>query len=263
MWHRYFSVLWWCAAYSQHFFDNSTTVVTGLSTLTPTYRFILVPWLYRRATFLTYLRRGEMSRVAQQIKRRIPKMAKFILQKNERMYKSGIASYLKSTVNVKSGGGYLTSERFVFATYSSMVGLFLGPLLQLFTKPNNIDFEFPLSSLRSIHQEKHGLGQKHILTCDRGDSYAMGFRNSPEWYSAFKSVMEDVYPDFQTKQIGDRIDISPGIHSPSINTHESDSTNVVGTAVSAADELKKFAVLKETGVITEAEFEEKKRKLLE
>ena len=176
------------------------------------------------------------------------------------MYKSGMASYLKSTVNAKSGGGYLTSERFVFATYSFMVQMFLGPLLQFFTKPNNIDFEFPLSSLRSIHQEKQGLGHKHILTCDRGDSYAMGFRNSPEWYSAFKSVMEDVYPDFETKQIGDRIDISPRIRNPSTNARESNSSNNVEFTGSAADELKKFAELKNVGVITEAEFEEKKRK---
>jgi len=195
-------------------------------------------------------------------------MAKFILQTNEKMYKHGVAGYLKSTVNVKTGGAYITSERFVFATYSFMVEMFLGPLFQWFTKPNNINFEFPLSSLRSIHKEKQGLGHKNIFTCDSGDTYAVSFgrgtnSKSQEWYSTFVTVMEDVYPDFQIKQIGDRIDISPGIHSPSKNTHESDSTNVVGTAVSAADELKKFAELKETGVITEAEFEEKKRKLLE
>ena len=41
------------------------------------------------------------------------------------------------------------------------------------------------------------------------------------------------------------------------------SSEPAGTTVSAADEPKKFAELKDMGVITEAEFEEKKRKLLE
>jgi len=56
---------------------------------------------------------------------------------------------------------------------------------------------------------------------------------------------------------------SDAIRGPAKSTHESDSPNNVEFAVSAADELKKFAELRDTGVITEAEFKEKKRKLLE
>ncbi len=82
-------------------------------------------------------------------------------------------------------------------------------------------------------------------------------------FGSKRSVMEDVYPDFETKQIGDRIDISPRIRNPSTNARESNSSNNVEFTGSAADELKKFAELKNAGVITEAEFEEKKRKLLE
>ncbi len=91
------------------------------------------------------------------------------------------------------------------------------------------------------------------------DTFGMGSR-----IGIGKKVQELMYGDaLNLKSLFDDVDTSDVIHSQAKSTHESDSPNNVEFTVSAADELKKFAELRDTGVITEAEFEEKKRKLLE
>jgi len=79
-----------------------------------------------------------------------------------------------------------------------------------------------------------------------------------------QKIQELMYGDaLNLKSLFDDVGTSDAIRGPAKSTHESDSPNNVEFAVSAADELKKFAELRDTGVITEAEFKEKKRRLLE
>ena len=134
-------------------------------------------------------------------------MSKFELQHAESLYMEGYAVHIKSAVRVLQGDAYLTSERFVYAKKSLAL---LGPLFMHFVKGKTIVFEFPISTLSSIHQEKHGLVKKHILTVDTGETYAVMFgvnkASREKWISSLIQVMKETCPDLEVKEIGERID---------------------------------------------------------
>ena len=135
---------------------------------------------------------------------------KFELKENERLFIEGHVAYLKSKVNVVQGDAYLTSERFVYCKKSPILSfLLLGPLFGLFVKGKDLVFEIPLCELKSIHEEKHGLGKKIIFTTNSGNEYAIAFGTRKEkWLKAIKEAVTNSVPNITVSEIGERIDFT-------------------------------------------------------
>lgn len=135
-------------------------------------------------------------------------MTKFNLKVGESLYVEGYTAYLKSALNVYQGDAYLTSERFVYCKKSTLIFyLLLGPLLGHLIKGKSVVFEFPLSDLKSIHEEKHGFGKKFVITLHDGNEYSVQFgTRRGKWVTAIKEAVQNVIPDAQIREIGERID---------------------------------------------------------
>lgn len=133
-------------------------------------------------------------------------MAKFSLDHEEHLYKEGMASYLKSTMNTHNGNAIITSKRFVFC--KNPLGIAFGALgiaAGMLVKSKEIDFEIPLNEIISIHRERQGLGSKYVLTRRDGHTFAMSFMKADEWLNTFIEAIENAAPSVKTTQIGDRI----------------------------------------------------------
>jgi hypothetical protein len=132
---------------------------------------------------------------------------RFALQIGETLIKEGYTTYLKSTLNVFQGNGYLTSRRFVYCKKSTFLFYFLlGPILGHLVKGTQVVFEIPLSQFSAISQRKHGLGKIPVLETKDGQSYGVGFISQDAW---FKSIVETVItfvPGTTVNQDGERID---------------------------------------------------------
>lgn len=137
-------------------------------------------------------------------------MPKFELEKNERLFIEGYVTYIKSMAHVVHGDAYLTSDRFVYCRKSPILFFFLlGPLFGHFVKGTDLVFEIPLCELKSIHEEKHGLAKKFVLTSSSGNAYAIQFGTRKEkWIKAIKDAVTSSVPNISVIEIGERIDFT-------------------------------------------------------
>lgn len=137
-------------------------------------------------------------------------MEKYSLKENERLFMEGYVSYLKSKINVIQGDAYLTSDRFIYCKKSTLLFFFLlGPLFGHLVKAKDVVFEIPLSDVKSIHEEKHGLAKKIVITSTFGSGYAIQFGTRKEkWINAIKEAVTASTPDCKVSEVGERIDFS-------------------------------------------------------
>ena len=143
-----------------------------------------------------------------QTKRKENVMTKFSLNDGESLFMEGYTVYMMSAMNVYQGDAYLTSERFVYCKKSDLIFyLLLGPLFGHLVKGKSIVFQFSLTELKSIHEEKHGLGKIFILTLCNGNQYAIQFGTRREkWVNAIKQSIQNIEPNIKIKEIGERIE---------------------------------------------------------
>ena len=130
-------------------------------------------------------------------------MAKIIFESDENIFLEGSISFLKSSINVIQGTGYLTSKRIVFCKRSGLVFLLLGPLLMHLTKGRDIVFDVPLTDIKSIGAVKHGFGSKYVLKTSKGAEYALGFIKKDKWLLAIQQAVKNVNPSVDIKTKGD------------------------------------------------------------
>ena len=132
---------------------------------------------------------------------------KFALQIGESLIKEGYCTYLKSTLNVVQGDGYLTSQRFVYCKKSTFIFYFLlGPIFGHLIKGKQIVFEIPLSQFSAISQQKHGLGKKTVLETKDGRQYGVGFISQNAWLKSIGETVINFIPGTTVKQESERID---------------------------------------------------------
>ena len=132
---------------------------------------------------------------------------KFTLQIGETLIKEGYATYLKSTLNVFQGNGYLTSQRFVYCKKSTFLFYFLlGPLFGHLIKGKQVIFEIPLTQFSAISQQKHGLGKKTVLETKDGQQYGVGFISQDAWLKSIGETVISFVPGTTVEQDSERID---------------------------------------------------------
>jgi len=136
---------------------------------------------------------------------------KFALRIGETLIKEGYASYLKSTLNVLQGNGYLTSKRFVYCKKSTFLFYFLlGPLLGYLIKGKQVIFEIPLARFSAISLQKQGLGKKIVLETKDGQQYGLGFLNQDAWLKAIGETVINFVPGTTVKQDSERVNFISG-----------------------------------------------------
>lgn len=126
---------------------------------------------------------------------------KFALQIGETLIKEGYASYLKSTLNVVQGNGYLTSQRFVYCKKSTFLFYFLlGPLFGHLVKGTQVIFEIPLAQFSALSQQKHGLAKKVVLETKGGQQYGVQFISQDTWLKSIGETVINFVPGTTVKQ---------------------------------------------------------------
>ena len=136
------------------------------------------------------------------------KMAQeFSLSSEEKLYKEGSATHLKSIINGMQGYVYLTSTRLVFCSRGWFFNSALGQIIQLISKPKGIDFEIPLTNILSIAKESHGFASKYAFKIAGSEGYAIIFTTgSDKWIEAIVAAKEASSSGISTKKIGDLIE---------------------------------------------------------
>ena len=131
---------------------------------------------------------------------------------------------------VENGHGMLTNKRFIYSKHSLAKIAAMGVLVNL-TK-GDFDFDIEVSDIVEVSERKRVFQRILVITTSRGEKYEFYFSKIEEWKIHFNNLLSQ----------------SPEIKIQPVN--------------SAADELKKFKDLLDSGVITQEEFEVQKEKLL-
>lgn len=131
---------------------------------------------------------------------------KFELSSNEKLYKEGAVSMIKSMLNVTPCHMYLTSERIVVCS-KGLFSFVFGPLIALFYKPTAISTEISLRDLATVTREKHGLASKYVFRTNGGAEVSLQFALGAEkWLEAVVAGKEASSASISTKKIGDMIE---------------------------------------------------------
>jgi hypothetical protein len=125
-------------------------------------------------------------------------MPKFEIQHGEYLIREGLVSYFKSSLNVKSCDGTLTTRRFVVCAKSRLLGV-----LSLLYKSRSVAFEIPLTALRSIHKKKHGFSHKYVISTHTGSEFVVGFTSAEQWIEAISRAAVEASEGIATRKNGD------------------------------------------------------------
>ena len=130
-------------------------------------------------------------------------MSEFILDNNEKIVKSGTASFVKSKMNVKPRTVFFTTDRFVITKFQLDNWFLFGPIISFFyffMEGKQIDVSIKISDVKEIYLEKHGLGQKITIVNSSG---AVSFLPSgvKDWFNLIVKGIGDIYPNAEIENV--------------------------------------------------------------
>jgi hypothetical protein len=96
---------------------------------------------------------------------------RFIPEDDERIFFEGVATYIKSKMNVVNGYAFITSKRFVFSGSDRLI---TKSVLQSDTAyDDKILFSFQLEDIVNIQDGKYGLSKKYSISTKTGNEYSV------------------------------------------------------------------------------------------
>lgn len=147
----------------------------------------------------------------------------------EKILVEGLCNRIKGAF-VQNGHGMLTNQRFIYSKHSFGKIAAMGVLVNL-TK-GSYDFDIPVNEISRIEESKHMFNKIIVIHTMKGEEFKFYFTKIEEWKIHFNNVL---------------------------NGNANREKEAVG---STADEILKYKNLLDMGVITQEEFETKKKQLL-
>jgi len=125
------------------------------------------------------------------------KQKRFSTLQGESVLIDGLASYLKSSINVISGHAYLTNYRLIFCRKMLLTGMALfggaGFGYSLGRKQTSISFQIALPDIRSIKKGKYGFSSKYTVETNIGQTYNLQFTDEAKWVELLISQNVDFF----------------------------------------------------------------------
>lgn len=154
----------------------------------------------------------------------------------EKIIMEGLANRIKSALYVQNGYGMLTNQRFIYSKHSFAKIAIMSVFVNL-TK-GDYEFDIPISEIREVIRGRQGLSKNVLVITTKSDeSFKFAVTRYMEWEIAFKNVLS--------------------------NSHLASAEASSAPTTSNADEILKYKGLLDSGIITQEEFDAKKKKLLD
>lgn len=134
-------------------------------------------------------------------------MPNFEILNGEYVIREGMMAYIKSPINAQVCDCTLTTQRLVACSKQ----FWLWGLFSFLFASKSVAFDIPLATVRSIVKEKHGLGEKYIISSTTGLHVAVQFNSSiDQWIEVITRAVQEASQNVVVRKNGDTIEFIRG-----------------------------------------------------